>query len=121
MKQETVELSIPVEGKEQPYKHSYTKDVAENVADIKAIAVSRAKGDTDEEKQKDAAAYMVKAFNYGHDLILRQGERQKASRAAQGPEKQIAKAVELLVQQGFTAEQARGLIIAQRQSAGLPV
>lgn len=120
MKQETVELAIPVEGKE-PFKHSYAKEVAESVADIKAIAVGRAKGETDDEKQRDAASYMVRAFNYGHDLILRQSERQKASRAAQGPEKQIAKAVDMLVGQGFDKDQARALIVAQRQAAGLPV
>src|SRR5690606_1521756 len=108
MKTEKVELSIPVEGKE-PFKHSYEKQVAEVVADIKAIAQARATGETDEERAQSAAAYMVRAFNYGHDLILRQQERQKATRAAQGPEKQIAKAVEMMVAQGFDREQARAL------------
>lgn len=121
MKIEKVELKIEVEGKEQPFIHTYEKQVAEAVAEIRTIAGGRAKGETDEEKAKDAAAYTVRAFNYGHDLILRQSERQKASRAAQGPEKQIAKAVDLLVQQGFTAELARDLIVKQRQAAGLPV
>lgn len=127
MKKELVELSIPLEGKDaegkakEPYKHSYSKDVAENNADIRLIAQGRAKGETDEEKQADAAAYIVRAFNYGHDLIVRQAERQKASRASQGPEKQITKGVDFLVTQGFTAEAARELIIAQRTAAGLPV
>jgi hypothetical protein len=127
VKREQVDLLIPVEGKDaegkarEPYKHSYQKDVAENNVDIRAIAAARAKGDTDEEKQNDAAAYIVRAFNYGHDLIVRQAERQKASRASQGPEKQINKGVEFLVTQGFTAEAARELIIAQRTAAGLPV
>lgn len=127
VKKETVELAIPVEGKDAegnakaPFKHSYVKDVAENNGDIRAIAQARAKGETDEEKTADAAAYIVRAFNYGHDLIVRQAERQKASRMSQGPEKQIAKGVDFLVTQGFTAEAARELIVAQRQAAGLPV
>ena len=120
MNTEAVKLSIPVEGKEA-FEHNYSKEVAESVADIKGIALGRAKGETDEDKQKDAASYMVRAFNYGHDLILRQSERQKASRAAEGPEKQIKKGVDFLVTQGFDAAQARTLIIEQRKTAGLPV
>lgn len=104
------------EGKEKPaHKHVYTKMEAENVEDVRTIA---ADGRNDEEAQ----AYIVKAFNYGHDLILRQKQRQIGTKQAEGPEKQIAKAVDMLVNTaGFTAEAARAVIIAQRQAAGLPV
>lgn len=120
MQQVAVTIEIPLDGK-APYKHSYTKAVAESVTDVQAISRQMAKGDDDEARKKSASEYLVKAFNYGNDLLVRAAERSKASRASQGPEKDIAKAVAMMVANGFTEAAAKELILSQRAAANLPV
>ena len=114
-----VTLKIPAgkdaEGKDREVNHDYAVNMAENAADVATIC---AEG----RNEVEAAEYLVKAFNYGHDLIVRQRERQIGSKKAEGPEKQIAKAVDNLVAvTGMTPEDARNLIVSQRQAKGLPV
>ena len=120
MEQVQVTIEIPLEGK-PAYKHSYTKSVAQNVADVQAIARAAVTGKPEDEQKQAASDYLVKAFNYGNDLLVRAAERSKASRASQGPEKDIAKAVAMLVANGFTEAAAKQLILAQRETANLPV
>lgn len=121
MEKVAVTLEIPTGEGKPAYKHTYEKQKATTVGDCQTISREQAEGDTDDEKKKSAAEYLVKAFNYGHDLLLRANERAKANRAAQGPEKEIAKAVEMLAASGFDKDEARKLIIAQREAKGLPV
>lgn len=120
MQNVAVTIEIPLDGK-APYKHSYTKAVAENVADVQAISRAAVTGKPEAEQKQAASDYLVKAFNYGNDLLVRAAERSKASRASQGPEKDIAKAVAMLVASGFDEAAAKDLIIAQRTAKGLPV
>jgi hypothetical protein len=115
MKTESVTLEIPRGEGKDAFRHSYQKEVAETPEDVMSIAASG-------RNENEASAYLVRAFNYGNDLILRQKQRQQASKAAEGPEKQIAKAVETLVTTaGFDRETARQIVVKQREAAGLPV
>jgi hypothetical protein len=117
MKQLTVTLDIPAGEGKPDYKHTYTKDKAESTADVQAISKQMA----DPEKKETPGDYLVKAFNYGHDLLLRASERSKGSKLVQGPDKEIAKAVAMLVANGFTEAAARELIINQRKATDKPV
>ena len=119
---ETVEvvLEIPVDGK-APFKHAYEKQVAESIEDCKAISKAVASVLPADEQADAAKAYLVKAFNYGNDLLVRGVERAKGTRAAQGPAKEIANSIKALVDSGFTAEAARELVINQRIAVGKPV
>lgn len=116
----TVKLEIPVDGK-APFEHSYVKQVAETTDDTVAISRTAVAHLPEDERSKAALAYHVKAFNYGHDLLVRGVERAKGNRAAQGPAKEIQKGVDALVASGFSAEEARAMIIAQREAKGLAV
>lgn len=61
-------------------------------------------------------------FNYGYDLTVRATERAQLESTLEGPEKAIKKAVDALVtNSGFEPEEARAIVIAQRQKKGLPV
>ncbi|RPH73991.1 hypothetical protein EHM76_04465 [bacterium] len=117
MKQISVTLDIPAGEGKPDYKHTYTKDKAETTADVQAISKTCA----DAEKKETPGDYLVKAFNYGHDLLLRAAERSKGSKLVQGPDKEIAKAVAMLVANGFGEAQAREMIIAQRKLTDKPV
>lgn len=120
MQNVAVKLEIPVDGK-TPFEHNYVKQVAETTDDVKAIARAIAATLPADEQKDAAAAYLVKAFNYGHDLLVRGVERAKGNRAAQGPAKEIQKGVDALVASGFSADEARTMILAQREAKGLPV
>jgi hypothetical protein len=73
---------------------------------------------TEDQKKAGACDY----FNYGYDLTVRAKERAALESALEGPEKAIKKAVDALVANaGFTADEARAMVIAQRQKQGLPV
>ena len=120
MKNVDVTIEVPVDGKAN-HKHSYVKAVAESVADVQALSKAQVAGKPEDEQKAAAAEYLVKAWNYGNDLLLRAAERSKASRAAQGPEKDIAKAVAMMVANGFTEAAAKELILSQRAAANLPV
>jgi hypothetical protein len=120
MEKVAVTLEIPVDGK-AAYQHSYEKQVAESIDDAKAISKGVALALPADEQADAAKAYLVKAFNYGHDLLVRGVERAKGNRAAQGPAKEIQKGVDNLVANGFDAAEARAMIIAQREAKGLPV
>lgn len=115
-----VELEIPVDGK-AAYKHSYEKLVAESVTDCATISKSVVSHLPADEQAEAAKAYHFKAFNYGHDLLLRGAERAKGTRAAQGPAKEIAAGIKVLVDNGMAPEAAREFIINQRTAAGKPV
>jgi hypothetical protein len=115
-----VTLDIPVDGK-AAYKHSYEKQVAESTDDCKAISRAAVLDKPEDERVEAAKAYLVKAFNYGNDLLLRGAERAKGTRAAQGPAKEIANAIKALVDSGYTAEVAREMVITQRTLVGKPV
>jgi hypothetical protein len=117
MKQIQVTIEIPAGEGKPAYKHTYTKDKAETTADVQAIAKSSA----DADKKETPGDYLVKAFNYGHDLLLRAAERSKGSKLVQGPDKEIAKAVAMLVANGFPEAAARELIINQRKATDKPV
>lgn len=120
MEKVEVVLEIPVDGK-AAYKHAYTKDVAESTDDCKAISRATVEHLPADERVEAAKAYLVKAFNYGNDLLVRGVERAKGTRAAQGPAKEIANSIKALVDSGFTAEAARELVINQRIAVGKPV
>lgn len=115
-----VVLDIPVDGK-AAYKHAYEKQVAESVDDAKAISKGVVLDKPADEQAEAAKAYLVKAFNYGHDLLVRGVERAKGTRAAQGPAKEIANAIKALVDSGYTVETAREMVITQRTLVGKPV
>lgn len=115
-----VKLDIPVDGK-APYEHRYAKQVADLVEDCKVISRGVVANMPADEQAEAAKAYLVKAFNYGHDLLVRGVERAKGNRAAQGPAKEIQNGVDNLVKNGFDAVEARAIIIAQREAKGLPV
>jgi hypothetical protein len=115
-----VKLEIPVDGK-AAYEHNYEKLVAETVDDARTISKGVVVGLPADEQAAAAAAYLVKAFNYGHDLLVRGVERAKGNRAAQGPAKEIQKGVDALVASGFGPDEARAMILAQREAKGLPV
>jgi len=73
---------------------------------------------TEVEKADGACDY----FNYGYDLNRRAEVRQALSNILQGPEKAIKKAVDGLVANGgFTAEEAREIVVRQRMKVGLAV
>jgi rhodanese-related sulfurtransferase len=118
MEVKEVKLEIPAgkdaDGKEKKVIHPYSVNMANTKEDV-AVICAEGRNET------EAAEYLVKAFNYGHDLIVRQRERQIGSKKAEGPEKQIQKGVDFLLTQGMTADAARAFIVAQRQAAGLPV
>jgi hypothetical protein len=115
MEKVIVKLELPIEGK-PAFVWEYSKDKAESIEDTKAISKAMASG------EETPADYLVKAFNYGHDLLLRASERSKANKASQGPEKEIAKAIKMMVETvGFTEEAAREIVINQRKAAGKPV
>jgi len=115
MEKVIVKLELPIEGK-PAFIWEYSKDKAESIEDAKVIAKAMASGD------ETPSDYLVKAFNYGHDLLLRAAERSKANKASQGPEKEIAKAIKMMVETvGFTEEAAREIVINQRKAAGKPV
>lgn len=110
-----VKLELPIEGK-PAFVWEYAKQKAESIEDTKVISKAMASGD------ETPSDYLVKAFNYGHDLLLRASERSKANKASQGPEKEIAKAIKMMVETvGFTEEAAREIVINQRKAAGKPV
>ena len=110
-----VKLELPIEGK-PAFVWEYAKQKAESIDDAKTIAKAMASGD------ETPADYLVKAFDYGHDLLLRASERSKANKASQGPEKEIAKAIKTLVEAaGYTEEAARELVINQRKATGKAV
>ena len=120
MEKVTVTLKIPVDGKAD-FLHVYDKQEAGSVDDCKAISRTVVLDKPEDERVEAAKAYMVKAFNYGHDLLVRGVERAKGTRAAQGPAKEIANSIKALVDSGFTAEAARELVINQRLAVGKPV
>ena len=120
MQNVAVKLEIPVDGK-TPFEHNYVKQVADTVDDCKAISRAVAAALPVDEQKDAAAAYLVKAFNYGNDLLVRGVERAKGNRAAQGPAKEIQKGVDALVASGYDAADARAMILAQREAKGLPV
>lgn len=73
---------------------------------------------TDDQKRTGACDY----FNYGYDLSIRAKERAALESALEGPEKAIKKAVDALVANaGFSPEEARAMVVAQRTKQGLPV
>lgn len=120
MEKVQVVLDIPVDGK-APFKHAYEKSVATSTDDCKVISKAAVTSLPADEQAEAAKAYLVKAFNYGHDLLVRGVERAKGTRAAQGPAKEIANAIKALVDSGYTAEQAREMVITQRTLVGKPV
>lgn len=114
---ETVTIGVPQgEGKPE-FPWSYDRQKAETAADVQAICRTITEGN---EKVKPGD-YLIKAFNYGHDLLVRASERSKASKAAQGPEKEIEKTVKMMVASGFSEEAARKMVIEQRKLTDKPV
>lgn len=78
-------------------------------------ATAKAKEGDDERTPEQKAAGACDYFNYGYDLELRATVRAKLMTLLEGPEKAVIKMGKLMVANGFPAESAVDIILAQRK------